>query len=256
MKKSILFMMLLIQPLLIFAQASGGQIRRQNERTPQRSSQNYHAKPSKPSSSNRDVTKISNPDGYINGHGYIDLGLPSGTKWASSNVGASSPEDYGLYLAWGELYPKSIYTKQNSKTYGVKMNDISGNPKYDAANFNFGGSWRIPTKDEFAELIKWCKWTKTKYNNVVGYIVMGANAKSIFLPFGGIMLDDSIDNSIKYNEGCYWTSTPYTQDSPNSAPDDNDLAWYVFINADGPTLFYGNYMHCRGLGLNVRPVCN
>ena len=70
--------------LMALAQASGGQIRRQAER----------------SSPLRNVMKISEPDGHLNGHGYVDLGLPSKTKWATCNVGANSPEDYGYYLTW------------------------------------------------------------------------------------------------------------------------------------------------------------
>lgn len=249
MRTRLLILFLAIQlPLIAYAQASGGKIRRPVKR--------QSVNVSRKTSSNRNVVKISEPDNYINGHGYVDLGLPSGTKWATCNVGASQPEEYGYYLAWGELYPKSSYTEQNCKTYGVKMNDISGDPKYDVASFNYGGLWRIPTKEDFAELIKCCKWVKTKFNSVVGYKVTGLNKKSIFLPFGGNMQDDRIDESVKYNEGCYWTSTPYTRESPNSAPDNDDLSWYVFIKAEGPTLFYGNYMYRRGLGLNVRPVCN
>lgn len=226
--------------MMALAQASGGEIKRQSERTSPR----------------RNVVKISEPDGFVNGHGYVDLGLLSKAKWATCNVGANSPEQYGKYYAWGELNPKSNYTKQNSETYGKKMNDISGNPQYDVARYIYGATWRIPTKKEFNELIEQCKWIKTKYKNVTGYKVTGPNGKSIFLPFGGTMLDDRIDESINYNQGNYWTSTPYTRDSPNSAPDDNDLSWFVFIEAKGPTLFYGNYMYRRGLGLNIRPVCN
>ena len=79
--------------LMALAQASGGQIRRQAER----------------SSPRRNVMKISEPDGHLNGHGYVDLGLPSKTKWATCNVGADSPEEYGYYLAWGETEPKNEY---------------------------------------------------------------------------------------------------------------------------------------------------
>lgn len=235
--------MLSFLPLFVQAQASGGQIKRKPTPTI-RSSQNKQ---------NNDGNLYAKT-GDLNGYDYVDLGLS--VKWATYNVGANSPEQYGKYYAWGELNSKSNYTKQNCETYGIKMNDISGNPQYDVARYIYGATWRIPTKNEFNELIEQCKWIKTKYKNVTGYKVTGPNGKSIFLPFGGTMLDDRIDESTNYNQGNYWTSTPYTRDSPNSAPDDNDLSWFVFIEAKGPTLFYGNYMYRRGLGLNIRPVCN
>lgn len=93
---------------------------------------------------------------YINGHEYVDLGLPSGLKWATCNVGANKPEDYGNYYAWGETGTKSSYGASNSKTYGKQMNDIKGNSQYDAARSNWGGSWRLPTEKELEELVNKC----------------------------------------------------------------------------------------------------
>uniref|UniRef100_UPI0025B2398C PEGA domain-containing protein n=2 Tax=uncultured Muribaculum sp. TaxID=1918613 RepID=UPI0025B2398C len=90
---------------------------------------------------------VSTTGNTINGHEYVDLGLS--VKWAACNVGASSPEDYGNYYAWGETATKAEYTESNSKTYGKTMGDISGNPQYDAARANWGGTWRLPTKAEF-----------------------------------------------------------------------------------------------------------
>lgn len=226
---------------MALAQASGGQIRR-------------NSSSSRASNIHNVNNNVYSKTGNLNGYDYVDLGLS--VKWATCNVGANSPEQYGNYYAWGELNSKSNYTIQNCKTYGIKMKDISGNPQYDVARYIYYATWRMPTKDEFNELIEQCKWTKTRYKNIIGYKVSGPNGKSIFLPFGGTMLDDRIDESTNYNVGSYWTSTPYTRDSPNSAPDDNDLSWYVFIETKGPTLFYGNYMYRRGLGLNIRPVCN
>ena len=92
-------------------------------------------------------------NGQINGHDFVDLGLPSGLKWATCNVGASSPSEYGNYYAWGEVEPKESYTQENCLTWGQEIGDISGNPQYDAARANWGGTWRMPTKSEFEELI-------------------------------------------------------------------------------------------------------
>ena len=112
----------------------------------------------------------------------VDLGLPSGLKWATYNVGATTPEDYGNYYAWGETATKSEYTKQNSVTYRRQIYDISGNAQYDAARANWGSTWRMPTKAEIEELLIDCAWTRTTQNGVNGYRVTGPNDNSIFLP--------------------------------------------------------------------------
>lgn len=140
-----------------------------------------------------------------NGYEYVDLGLSSGLKWARVNIGASSPEDYGNYYAWGEIETKSTYTSSNSMTYGVEMDDISGNPEYDAAQANWGGHWRMPTKDECQELIDECTWIYTTYNDIAGYIIIGTNDNSIFLPAAGYW-SSSLTNA--GNTGFYWNSTP------------------------------------------------
>ena len=121
-------------------------------------------------------------DGMINGHQYVDLGLSSGLKWATCNVGADSPEDYGNYYAWGETETKAEYTEDNSVTYGQQLNDISGNAQYDAAAANWGGSWRMPTRDEIKELMYNCSWTPETQNGVDGFKVTGNNGNYIFIP--------------------------------------------------------------------------
>ena len=142
--------------------------------------------------------------GKISGHYYVDLGLS--VKWATCNVGAESPEDYGNYYAWGETETKDEYTSSNSVTYGVEMDDISGNAEYDAATANWGSSWRMPTYDEMEELVDSCTWTWTTENDVNGYLVTGPNGNSIFLPAGGFRYGASLYDAGPY--GDYWTSTP------------------------------------------------
>ncbi|MBR3915294.1 MAG: carboxypeptidase regulatory-like domain-containing protein, partial [Bacteroidales bacterium] len=124
-------------------------------------------------------------DGMINGHQYVDLGLSSGLKWATCNVGADSPEDYGNYYAWGETETKAEYTEDNSDTFGQQLNDISGNAQYDAATSNWGGSWRMPTRDEIKELMYNCSWTPETQNGVDGFKVTGNNGNYIFIPASG-----------------------------------------------------------------------
>ncbi len=141
----------------------------------------------------------------INGHEYVDLGLPSGLKWATCNVGAKSPSDYGDYFAWGETSPKSKYTKKNNKTYGKEIGNISGKPTHDAAAANWGASWRMPTKDELKELRQKCQWTWTMLDGIKGYKILGTNGESIFLPAAGYA-DRTFYNGVG-SSGHYWSST-------------------------------------------------
>ena len=143
----------------------------------------------------------------INGHEYVDLGLPSGLKWATCNVGANSPEEYGDYYAWGEVETKSSYTVENSVTYGKSISDISGNPSYDVARKKWGSSWRLPTMDEFEELQYKCKWKRITQGSKECYKVIGPNGNSIFLPAAGFCCGSKLYEAGKF--GYYWSSSPH-----------------------------------------------
>ena len=176
----------------------------------------------------------------INGHEYVDLGLPSGLKWATCNVGASSPEEYGDYYAWGEIETKSEYRIDKCKTSKKSMKDISGNATYDVARAKWGGSWRLPTKKELEELENNCKWEWTTQNGKQGYKVTGPNGNSIFLPAAGVC-----DGFSLYNAGVYgycWSSSPY---------ESYDSGAYNLV-------FGGSHRGIgwdhRGIGRSVRPV--
>ena len=143
----------------------------------------------------------------INGHEYVDLGLPSGLKWATCNVGANSPEEYGDYYAWGEVETKSSYTVENSVTYGKSISDISGNPSYDVARKKWGSSWRLPTMDEFEELQYKCKWKRITQGSKECYKVIGPNGNSIFLSAAGFCCGSKLYNAGKF--GYYWSSSPH-----------------------------------------------
>ncbi len=147
--------------------------------------------------------KISDPDGFINGHGYVDLGLPSGTKWATCNVGATMTNDYGGYYTWGEVTPKSKYTKDNSLNGDKNLGNIAGIPKYDAATYNWGNNWQIPNREHFDELKSQCKWSVITYKGIKGHKVIGPNGKSLFLPCGGCKQNA---NDPYLGEGNYLTS--------------------------------------------------
>lgn len=144
--------------------------------------------------------------GNYNGHEYVDLGLPSGLKWATMNVGANSPSDYGQYFAWGETVQKYDFNENNSVTYNRTMGQIGGNPQYDVARASWGGSWRLPTKEEFEELKKNCTWVFTTQGVHNGFLVTGPNGKQIFLPAAGSRYGTSLSEAGSH--GGYWSSSP------------------------------------------------
>ena len=143
----------------------------------------------------------------------VDLGLS--VKWASCNVGATSPEEYGDYFAWGETQPKDSYTESNSVTYDLSDSelesrgiiDAAGNltAEYDAATANWGGNWRMPTLAEMKELINNCTWEWTTLSGVYCRKVTGPNGNSIFLPAAGCRYDEWLIYAGSF--GCYWSAT-------------------------------------------------
>ena len=152
--------------------------------------------------------------GSINGHDYVDLGLS--VKWATCNVGASSPTGYGDYYAWGETSTKSEYTVSNSSTYGKQMGSICGNSSYDVARCKWGSPWRLPSASEIEELYNNCTWEWTTMNDVTGYKVKSKrNNNYIFLPATGLRYGSSFDSRGSYSY--YWTGTPYDGGSSCSA---------------------------------------
>ncbi len=180
---------------------------------------------------------VSTTGNTINGHEYVDLGLS--VKWAACNVGASSIEDYGNYYAWGETTTQAEYTRANSKTYGKDIDDISGNPQYDAARANWGGTWRLPTKAEFDELRNKCKWEWTELGGKKGCRVIGPNGNSIFLPVAGLRSGSLLDYSD--TGGFYWSSTPDSS---------TDSAYYLHFGRG----YRNTDWHYRLYGFPVRPV--
>lgn len=178
----------------------------------------------------------------INGYPYVDLGLPSGLKWGGYNIGSKSPKQYGDYFAWGEISPKDEYTVENSLTYGKQMGDISGNEQYDAATAMWGGSWRMPTKEEVKELFEHCEF---EWVGEIGSIILtGPNGKYIILPAAGRRYGASLEGEGIY--GNYWYSTPHD--------DSNDQDAYCLDFGEGFESiddYFG-----REYGLQIRPVSN
>ena len=176
----------------------------------------------------------------------IDLGLPSGTKWASYNVGATKPEEYGGYYSWGETEERDQYY---FTTYSLcdgtvsSCHDIGENisgTEYDVAHVKWGGEWCMPTKDDFQELVYTCDYKETTRNGVKGYQFTGPNGKYIFLPYTGYCWNT--ENSKAGSEGSYWSATQTT--SVNKAHEmsfkKDEVLWNCYIN--------------RFAGLTVRPV--
>ena len=199
-------------------------------------------------------------------HEYVNLGLPSGTLWATCNIGADSPEDYGLYFAWGETtgytqdtsdghsfdwtsYKYAIDDKNNLTKYcGNSSYGYNGftdtftelEPDDDAAYVNWGSDWRMPSYAQQTELRTECTWTWTTRNGKNGYEVKGPNGNALFLPTAGIRLDTSLNHAGL--RGFYWSRT---------------------LNTSSPYYAYGLYFNSydvdwssgyRCYGRSVRPV--
>ena len=179
---------------------------------------------------------------------YVDLGLS--VKWATFNVGATSPEDYGDYFAWGETEPKQTYSWENYKWCDgtqntmTKYNATDGKtilePADDAAQVHWGGNWRMPTEEEQQELIDRCSWERTNLNGVIGYKVTGPNGNSIFIPIAGAY--NSFDNQLNSvgSIGWIYSSTIATE----------IRAYEIHIEEGG--IEQRNCSRC--VGLTIRPV--
>ncbi len=193
------------------------------------------------------VSVLSCPDDH---HPHlIDLGLPSGTLWSCCNVGASSPEGYGSYYAWGETQTKDVYN-WNTYQYGYYNfdgdddyshlvdigSDIAGTP-YDAATANWGAPWRMPSLAQIQELFNNCSSQWTQQNGVNGRLFTGPNGNSVFLPAAGDRWNGELYG--EGSNGLYWSSS-LVESTPN-------LAYYLYSD-------YDYYCDFRYVGHTVRPV--
>lgn len=180
----------------------------------------------------------------------VDLGLS--VKWANYNVGASSPEEYGGYYAWGETSEKSLNSDYNEDTYiyynsGQYVNigsDISGT-QYDVVHVKWGGSWRMPTLVEVEELCEKCTWEWITYNGVNGQLVTGPNGNSVFFPAAGNRLYANHYNR-RGSEGEYLSGS-YVPSGSIYVED----AFHLYFDS---THKYG-LLDRRYVGCSVRGVC-
>ena len=192
-------------------------------------------------------------------HEFVDLGLPSGTLWATCNVGANAPEEYGDYFAWGETAPKDYhgwstykwcngssttmtkYCTNSSYGYnGFVDNKRELDPEDDAAYVNWGPSWRMPTLEQQQELIDNCTWTWTTQNGVNGRLFTGPNGNTMFLPAAGYRWSDSL--YIAGSWGYYWSRT-LNSSIPSNA---------YYLNFNSGYVFWDYYY--RNNGFTVRAV--
>ena len=185
---------------------------------------------------------------FHNGHEYVDLGLPSGTKWATCNVGATEPWEYGGYYAWGETEEKDNYDWSTYKwcngsydtmtkycidsDYGTVDNKTILDLEDDVAHVKWGGSWRMPTIEEYEELGRLCTLVWCSVNNVSGCKVIGPNGNNVFFPAAG-------------NVVVGWLNTLYNKEE--------DYAYCIELEFAESELGYDAYY--REMGLSVRPVC-
>ena len=194
-------------------------------------------------------------------HEWVDLGLPSGMLWATCNIGATRPEEYGDYFAWGETEPKEVYSwatykwcngDYNTLTKYCSNSDYGANgfvdnkkeldPEDDAAYVNWGSSWRMPTMAQLQELVENCTWQMSTKKGVEGQLAKGPNGKTLFLPaasyyYNSWLSEEDITGDYWSREGGYSSSF---------------LAFDLYFESAG-NVYWDDFMF-RKNGLSVRPV--
>lgn len=197
------------------------------------------------------LNEFLNKNLNTNGHEYVDLGLPSGTLWATCNVGAIKPEYPGLYFAWGETEPKEVYNWQtykfNNTTHNLSKYNHTDSletllPEDDAATVNMGGDWHMPTKKQLEELTANTTIIWTTMNGVNGRLFTSkTNGNTLFVPAAGYRFDDSVSNE---GSGAYVWNSSLSVAYPSSA-------WILYFNSSNMSV-YSNGARC--LGRSVRGV--
>ena len=204
----------------------------------------------------------NDPVNELNGHEYIDLGLPSGTLWATCNLGASAPEEFGDYYAWGETVPKRVYDWKNYQ-YGNFIHERYELNKYctdsvygldgfvdgltvlesadDVAMVEWGNGWRMPTREDWEELFLNTTDTITALNGIDGCLFTAPNGNSLFLPAAGYWWGGDFNSA---GIGVYWSCTINTEFPYR--------AWGYHINPDSSHVCGSSD---RNRGQTVRAVC-
>lgn len=179
-----------------------------------------------------DVENVAEVNYVIGGskYEYVDLGLPSGTLWATYNIGATKPEEIGNYFAWGETESRETYSESNYEWYSevsgyMKYNSYKDTlktlqPKDDVATVRWGADWRMPTQEEIVELTENCQMKIMEINGVRCGKFIGPNGETLILPAaGGIYRSENITGL----DGVYWSSSLYEKSET--------LAYTLFFSA-------------------------
>lgn len=207
------------------------------------------------------------PDGVIGEHEYVDLGLPSGTLWATCNLGADTPYEGGAFFAWGEVEPKENFTWENYKFFieyasdsengsWAVLEDIGSDicgTEYDAARHQWGSGWRLPNSEELYELrmLCWNKWTVE--NGVKGCRIYGPNEHSIFLPVSSGGLWYGLLDPYDGNESLYWTGIEEPETGFNGRPiEPSNRAKAIYVQYGGLQTVASRKAYFK----NIRAVVN
>jgi hypothetical protein len=189
-------------------------------------------------------------------HEWVDLGLPSGTLWATCNLGATSPEEYGDYFAWGEVEPKEVYDWSTYKwcngadstltkycidgACGIVDNKTVLDPEDDAAYVNWGPSWRMPTMEQLLELKNICTTQRLEINGVMGALITGPNGNTVFFPLAGQINGSEYERVGNY--GYFWSTDIFS--------DDSNVARYIYFNG----AYFTAWNRYRYFGFTIRAV--
>jgi hypothetical protein len=180
--------------------------------------------------------------GDLNGHPWVDLGLPSGTKWATYNVGTKSIHGVGTRIAWGETATKKTFSPNTYTINDREISSYAGDPQYDLATAQWGEGWYTPTLQQWEELIQYCDWDYVMINGINGVLFTSPKTyNTIFLPSTGYTDDETYKLKYTTYNLAYWTSTGLHTNGAHS---------YIANYEQGYMTTTNRYVaHC------VRPVC-
>ena len=207
-----------------------------------------------------------------NGHDYVNLGLPSGTMWATMNVGASKPEDIGDYYAWGETTTKTSFTTNNYQWQGLSTEELISRgvvsveeisvgysnylltASYDAATVKWGGNWRMPTQSEITELEQYTTITTSTQNGVDGFLLTSTkNKNSIFLPSSGFWNENGVQNGRTSGSDPWYRVTCWSSQL-NDYHDDWSIAIWIDNGSSLGMKYIGYTGANRYYGSPIRPI--
>lgn len=215
-----------------------------------------------------------NTEVLINGHAYVDMGLPSGLLWATCNIGAERAEEYGEYYSWGETQTKETYDDWRYKYLSMDDNDVFHLTKYcddpscgyqgytdtlhflepvdDVAAVNWGEGWHVPSFNDMVELLTHCMWSAATQDGVKGFLFTASNGGSLFFPAAGCKIFQILYFN-EEGEGFYWLNQNHWNDPMKawSFNFDPSIEYFpITPNTESNVIPYND----RAVGFTVRPV--